>query len=166
MRNYSMKKKLIRLTEGDIHRIVKESVNRVLRSALNETRLDYDEDNFSGRWNKNISDEDLNPEDYLDNPYNVPNSFDDDEWVDGDKGMENDYSWNAFDNKAISPGVENYYNVTKYGIPSDVDRAMSFRKDDKGWSNREIRNRDRMMNKWINGKSDAEDVGDSWGYIH
>ena len=28
-----MNKKLIRLTEGDLHRIVKESINRVLKEA-------------------------------------------------------------------------------------------------------------------------------------
>ena len=38
---YNMNK-LIRLTESDLHRIVKESVQRILK----ETRLDYDEDNF------------------------------------------------------------------------------------------------------------------------
>ena len=37
---YNMNK-LIRLTESDLHRIVKESVQRILK----ETRLDYDEDN-------------------------------------------------------------------------------------------------------------------------
>lgn len=41
--------KLIRLTESDLHRIVKESVQRILK----ETRLDYDEDNFSGRYSRN-----------------------------------------------------------------------------------------------------------------
>ena len=44
-----MNKKLIRLTESDLHRIVKESVQRILK----ETRLDYDEDNFSGRYSRN-----------------------------------------------------------------------------------------------------------------
>jgi len=38
-----------RLTEGDLRRIVKESVQRILK----ETRLDYDEDNFSGRYSRN-----------------------------------------------------------------------------------------------------------------
>lgn len=45
---YNMNK-LIRLTESDLHRIVKESVQRILK----ETRLDYDEDNFSGRYSRN-----------------------------------------------------------------------------------------------------------------
>lgn len=45
---YNMNK-LIRLTESDFHRIVQESVQRILK----ETRLDYDEDNFSGRYSRN-----------------------------------------------------------------------------------------------------------------
>jgi hypothetical protein len=45
----NMNKKLIRLTESDLHRIVRESVQRILK----ETRLDYDEDNFSGRYSRN-----------------------------------------------------------------------------------------------------------------
>lgn len=45
---YNMNK-LIRLTESDLHRIVQESVQRILK----ETRLDYDEDNFSGRYSRN-----------------------------------------------------------------------------------------------------------------
>ena len=44
-----MKKNRIRLTESDLHRIVQESVQRILK----ETRLDYDEDNFSGRYSRN-----------------------------------------------------------------------------------------------------------------
>ena len=40
------KKQLVRLTESDLHNIIKESVKKMLK----ETRLDYDEENFSGRW--------------------------------------------------------------------------------------------------------------------
>ena len=39
-------KQIIRLTESDLHKIIKESVNKILK----ETRLDYDEDNFSGKY--------------------------------------------------------------------------------------------------------------------
>lgn len=43
-----MNKKLIRLTESDIHKIVKESVRRVLK----ESEKDYDDyaDYFNGNW--------------------------------------------------------------------------------------------------------------------
>ncbi len=40
-----MAKKIVRLTESDLHRIVKESVQRI----LSETPLDYNVDKFSGK---------------------------------------------------------------------------------------------------------------------
>ena len=40
--------KTIKLNENQLHEIIKESVKRV----LNETELDYDIDNFSGRWGR------------------------------------------------------------------------------------------------------------------
>ena len=150
------------VTEGELKEIIKEATMKV----LSETPLNYDIDNFSGRWNKNTPDEELNPDDYLDNPYDAPNSWDDDEWVDGDKDMENEYSWNAFDRQAIAPGVEDHYNVMKTGVPGDVNKAISWRNKDNDWSEMELRNRDRMMGKWINGERDADDIGDSWEDIH
>ena len=39
-----MTKRIIRLTEGDLHRIVKESVNRMLK----ETEYDIDDDRYYG----------------------------------------------------------------------------------------------------------------------
>ena len=40
-----MTKKIIRLTEGDLHRIVKESVNRVLKeSQMTQSHLYFDDD--------------------------------------------------------------------------------------------------------------------------
>lgn len=159
--NKNMKKQ-IKLTESELKQVVKEAAMKV----LSETPLNYDIDNFSGRWNKNTPDEELNPDDYLDNPYDVPNSWDDDGWVDGDKDMENEYSWNAFDRQAIAPGVEDHYNVMKSGVPSEVDKAISRRNKDNDWSEMELRNRDRMMGKWINGERDADQIGDSWEDIH
>jgi hypothetical protein len=47
-------KKVVRLNEGQLNRIIKESVKNVLR----ETRLDYDEDNFSGRYNRYTDNDD------------------------------------------------------------------------------------------------------------
>ena len=154
--------KQIKLTESELKQVVKEAAMKV----LSETPLNYDVDNFSGRWNKNTPDEEINPDDYLDNPYDAPNSWDDDGWVDGDKDMENEYSWNAFDRQAIAPGVEDHYNVMKTGVPSEVDKAISRRNKDNDWSEMELRNRDRMMGKWVNGERDADQIGDSWEDIH
>jgi hypothetical protein len=50
--NIKNMKQVIRLTESDLHRVVKESVKKILK----ETRLDYDEDNFSGRYNRSVDD--------------------------------------------------------------------------------------------------------------
>ena len=157
----NMEKK-IRLTEAELKQVVKEAAMKI----LSETPLNYDIDNFSGRWNKNTPDEELNPSDYLDNPYDAPNSFDDDEWVDGDKDMENEYSWNAFDRQAVAPGVDDHYNVMKTGVPSEIDKAISRRNKENDWSEMELKNRDRMMDKYVNGERDADDIGDAWDGIH
>lgn len=159
--NKEMKQQMV-VTEGELKEIIKEAAMKV----LSETPLNYDIDNFSGRWNKNTPDEELNPDDYLDNPYDAPNSWDDDEWVDGDKDMENEYSWNAFDRQAIAPGVETHYNVMKTGVPGEIDKAISWRNKDNDWSEMELRNRDRMMGKWVNGERTADQIGDSWEDIH
>lgn len=147
-----MKKKLIRLTESDIHKIIKESVKRI----LNETRLDYDVDNFSGKWNKPDYDSYIDPEGYLDNPNKKAQ-------IERDlKNIENDYSWDYFDNKSVAPGISNYYTVAKYAIPREVNQAILKRNKEKDWSNRELNNRQRMMKKWIEGKRNTEQIGDSW----
>ena len=52
-------KQIIRLTESDLHRIIKESVHKILK----ETRLDYDEDNFSGKYTKTKTDDYINQDD-------------------------------------------------------------------------------------------------------
>jgi len=152
----------IRLTEAELKQVIKEAATKI----LSETPLNYDVDNFSGRWNKNVPDEEFNSEDYLDNPYDAPNSWDDDEWVDGDRDMENEHSWNAFDRQAVAPGIDDHYNVMKTGVPSEVDKAISRRNRENDWSERELRNRDRMMNKYVNGERDADDIGDAWDDIH
>ena len=46
--NKNMKKNVVKINENTLRQIVAESVRRVLK----ETELDYDIDNFSGRWNR------------------------------------------------------------------------------------------------------------------
>ena len=153
----------IRLTESDLKNIIKESVKKVLM----ETRLDYDEDNFSGKYTQFKDDDDyINPSDCLDNPYNKPCSFEDENWIDNDKDMEKDYSWDLFNQKSVAPGVGGYYNVNKFGIQKDIDDAHSIRKHKKDWSKKELNNGDRMMSKWVKGERELDDVDDAWYYIH
>jgi len=64
-----MKKKIIKLTESDLHRIIKKSVNRVLKEAKTVSMIsgnEYDENNlFHPEWgdeewddyNKNVDNE-------------------------------------------------------------------------------------------------------------
>ena len=162
-------KRRVRLTEGDLHNIVKESVKRILK----ETPLNYDIDNFSGRWYKGEPSEEemeltdlYHNGDQLGDPFHSPNSFDDDEWIDGDKDMENDYSWYLFNRKPIANGVSDFYKVGRGAVPREVNDAQSMRNNKKDWSEKELRNGKRMMNNWVKGKRNLDDIGDAWDDIH
>ena len=130
--------------------------------GINETPLDYDIDNFSGRWNKSEpSDEELALADsaangdYLDNPFNPPNSWDDDEWIDGDKDMENDYSWDLYhrmNNVGKSP-VDRQHDI--------MDAAQNRRDHAAYWTDRDNERGKGLMDKWVNGKRDLDDLEDA-----
>ena len=130
--------------------------------GINETPLDYDIDNFSGRWNKTEpSDEELALADsaangdYLDNPFNPPNSWDDDEWIDGDKDMENDYSWDLYhrmNNVGKSP-VDRQHDI--------MDAAQNRRDHAAYWTDRDNERGNRLMSKWVDGKRDLDDLEDA-----
>ena len=150
--------KQVRLTEAEIKQVVKEAAMKI----LSETQLNYDVDNFSGRWNKNepsdeewaLADSAANG-DYLDNPFNPPNSWDDDEWIDGDKDMENDYSWDLYhrmNNVGKSP-VDRQHDI--------MDAAQNRRDHAAYWTDRDNERGNRLMNKWVDGKRDLDDLEDA-----
>ena len=59
----NMNMKLIRLTEADLHRIVKESVNRILReTAYDINSLEYKQMYDSGGWDNNDEDDETSKE--------------------------------------------------------------------------------------------------------
>lgn len=150
--------KQISLTEAELKQIVKEAAIKV----LTETPLNYDIDNFSGRWSKSDpSDEEMAladaQDDYLDNPFNPPNSWDDEEWVDGDKDMEKDYSWWL---------RERPQEIRDKLAPKEVDGAIFSRKKDTDWSDSELRQGQRMMDRWVQGKRSPEQIGDAWEDLH
>lgn len=152
-------RRTIRLRESELRRMISECVKRV----LNETPLDYDVDNFSGRWTKNVSMDDyVDDEGYLDDPNNAPNSWDDEDWIDGDKDMENEYSWERFDNKVVAPGLDSYYTVGKRAIPRETDDAITYRNKEKYWTPRQLKQGERIKNNWIKGNFDLDDVSDYW----
>ena len=163
--NRVLENREIKLTEGELKTLVREAATKI----LSETPLNYDIDNFSGRWTKSEpSDDELALADsaangdYLDDPFHEPNSWDDDEWIDGDKDMENDYSWDRFNHKPIAQGIEPYYKVGKGAVPREVDDALTMKNKQGNWSDRELRNRDRMMGKWLKGERTPEEIGDAW----
>lgn len=147
----------IKLSEAELKQVVKEAAMKI----LSETPLNYDVDNFSGRWTKSepsdeewaLADSAANG-DYLDNPFNPPNSWDDDEWVDGDKDMENDYSWGLYhrmNNVGKSP-IDRQHDI--------MDAAQDRRDHAAYWTDKDNERGRKLMDKWINGKRDTDELGD------
>jgi len=166
LENKEMNKQM-KLTEAELKQVVKEAAMKI----LSETPLNYDIDNFSGRWTKGEPDysEYIDPEGYLDDPLDrtsIERELADDEWEWGKdktmKDVENDYSWDRFDKKAVSPGLDPWYSVMKSGVPSEVDKAIDMRNRDNDWRENELRHGRRMMDKWVNGQRDNEDLEDGW----
>lgn len=191
-----------RLAENRLRGIIHKAVKGVLR----ETRLDYDEDNFSGRYSHeprydiysdgycvyhdvpeevvdrladeverrygsvdvqcisgNEDDGYVDPEGYLDDPndnYGLDSEYYDE--FPTHKDAENDYSWSLFDRKATAPGAFGDYNVGGRGIDRDVDDILTRHARDGKWSDRELRNGRRNMDRWAQGRRSPEEIGDSW----
>ena len=160
------------LNEAELKQIVKEAATKI----LTETPLNYDIDNFSGRWNKNIPDDyiDGESERYFDDPNrkgDIEYDLDDYASEEGDtrpmKDIENDYSWGLYDNQPIAQSPESEYAMsTKAGVPFDVNKAISMRNRGNNWTDRELRHGGRVMDKYVHGKYDGEDVGDAWDDLH
>jgi hypothetical protein len=147
----------IKLSEAELKQVIKEAAMKI----LSETPLNYDIDNFSGRWTKSepsdeewaLADSRANG-DYLDDPFHAPNSWDDDEWIDGDKDMENDYSWSLYhrmNNVGKSP-IDRQHDV--------MDAAQNRRDHAAYWTDKDNERGKNLMNKWINGKRDTDELGD------
>lgn len=64
------------------------------------------------------------------------------------------------------PGVSGYYSIKPEGVPDEVDIAQNSRNRETGWTKRELDNRDKMMNKYIKGERDEDDIDDAWYGIH
>ena len=164
--------KQVRLTESEFKQIIKEAATKI----LTETPLNYDIDNFSGRWSKNMPDDyiDGESEGYFDDPNrkgDIEYDLDDYASEEGDtrpmKDIENDYSWGLYDVQPIAQSPESEYAMSpKAGVPFDVDKAISMRNRGNNWTDRELRHGGRVMDKYVHGKYDGEDVGDAWDDLH
>ena len=164
--------KQVRLTEAELKQIIKETATKI----LTETPVNYDIDNFSGRWSKNMPDDyiDGESEGYFDDPNrkgDIEYDLDDYASEEGDtrpmKDIENDYSWGLYDVQPIAQSPESEYAMSpKAGVPFDVDKAISMRNRGNYWTDRELRHGGRVMDKYVHGKYDGEDVGDAWDDLH
>jgi hypothetical protein len=142
---------------------IRAKLTKGQKKFMKETRLDYDDIDYClGKY----KDDYIDANDCLDDPYNKPCSFEDEDWIGGDKDLEKDYSWDLFNRKSVAPGVGGYYTVNKHGIQKDVDDAHTIRNRKKNWTKQELNNGDRMMHKWLQGKRELEDIDDSWNSIH
>lgn len=129
----------IKLTEEELKQIIKEAATKILSEGPEDWAL------ADSRANG----------DYLDDPYHEPNSWDDDDWVDGNKDMENDYSWNLHDrisNVGKSP-VDHQHDV--------MDAAQARRDHAAYWTDRDNERGRGLMDKWINGERSLDDLDDA-----
>lgn len=175
--NKDMSSKVLKLTESELRNVIKEATMNI----LSETPLNYDADNFSGKWSRPSNGHDwISGDEYfedadgdLDDRYSkneIESALADDEWEWGEdmtqKDAENEYSWDRFENKPIAHGVGGYYTAGKRAIPTEIGNAIYKRNRANDWSDRELRHGSRMMDKWVSGKRDAEQIGDSWEDMH
>jgi len=49
---------------------------------------------------------------------------------------------------------------------SQIDRAISRRNRETNWNDRELRQGNKVMDKYVHGGYDVEDVGDAWSDLH
>lgn len=128
---------------------------------MNETELNYDIDNFSGRYYKNPPEE-IDPTDYLDDPNNPPGSGED--WADWDdfvedefggdqKAAENAYSWGLHDNSGFLPDGNKGRMAYGYDADSMIDRNNDSIDDDERVKTAMGQHEKK---KWLNGAKDDE----------
>lgn len=143
--------------ESKLRNIVRESIKRV----MNETELNYDVDNFSGRYYKNPPEE-IDPTDYLDDPNNPPGSGEDwTDWADfvedefgGDqKAAENAYSWGLHDNSGFFPDGDKGRMAYGYDTDSMIDRNNDSIDDEERVKTAMGKHEKK---KWLNGAKDDE----------
>jgi hypothetical protein len=148
------------LSERRIKKIIRESIDNIIF----ETELNYDEDNFSGRYDRRGHHDYIPDDGYIDDPNNPPDDWDSDEpWI-GDKDKENEYSWYMFDNeRPIYPSVGRGYKPFKNGLKNEIDKALGHRKYDREWTDLENKRGRANMNAWVhNPNFTTDDVNDSW----
>ena len=139
------KKNTTRLNESTLHRIIKESLKRVLRETSQYPEY-YKDDDDPG-WDDYDPDWEEFEDDYLNDDYYEEDPRD--AYPSGKQG-DIEYSWD--ENEPSYPGLSSYYRTRKDGIPYDVDKAITDRNAAKNWSQKELEQRDRFMKHWLLGR--------------
>lgn len=157
-----------RITESRLRGMIREAVRR----ALNETPLNYDIDNFSGRHYKDSPEEFVDTDGYLDDPTcksDIEYEMFEDPYYDNfpsREAAENDYSWDLFNKRGVAPGAFGSYNVTRRGLDNEIDNIMTAHSREGQWSDKELRNGNKNMERWVQGRRTTDSVGDSWEDLH
>lgn len=127
----------IKLTEQELKQVVKEAAMKV----INE-------------WGF--------PDEGFGDDYNTPYGDIDDPRSDYPIGKEGDveYSWDedAYLHDETPLRTQNRHD--------NMNSLAIRRNKENNWTKGELKNRDRMMGKYINGQADADDVGDAWDDLH
>jgi hypothetical protein len=127
----------IKLTESELKQVVKEAAVKVIKE-----------------WGF--------PDEGFGDDYNTPYGDIDDPRADYPIGKEGDveFSWDkdAYDHDETPLRMKNHHD--------EMDRLAARRDRDSYWNDTELRNRNRMMDKYIKGERDADDIGDAWDDIH
>lgn len=127
----------IKLTEQELKQVVKEAAMKV----INE-------------WGF--------PDVGFGDDYNTPYGDIDDPRSDYPIGKEGDveYSWDedAYLHDETPLRTQNRHD--------NMNSLAIRRNKENNWTKGELKNRDRMMGKYINGQADADDVGDAWDDLH
>lgn len=138
----------------------------MIRQIIKETELGYDIDNFSGRWNKSEPEGYVDPEGLLDTVGDPFGEYRDEivnnEYGGDEKSAENDYSWRMFNSKGVAPGFNGIGNISKEGVPNDIDKAITNRNSENNWTDRQIKSADKMKDRWVKGKRSLDDVDDAF----
>jgi len=158
-------KRSIKITEKELHNIIKESVKRVLSEEPLGFSRKYTDPKY---YHSSYEDEENGGN--LDNPEDR-NLVAFDIWDDADrmgkteKDAENDYSWAVHDNQSIAPSTSDGINVTKHGLDLDTDYAYRTRRREK-FGDEDTKNMvgRAARDKWVHGASPEymEDMTDAF----
>ena len=136
-KGFEMESKKIKLSESELKQVIKEAATKLIKE-----------------WGF--------PDEGFGDDYNTPYGDFDDPRSDYPIGKEGDidYSWDedAYNNDETPLRMKNHHG--------DMDRLAAKRDNDSYWSDRELRHGNRVMDKYVHGKYDDEDVGDEWNDLH